>query len=196
MGGVSVKVGDRFAPLFFVSPGQINALIPYETTGTSTEITIVTGPNAQGNTITVDLTPTAPGIFTVLDDQGAILNGADNPPTVAAPEGTFPGSHPARPGDVVVIYASGMGPVTPSLPSGIGSGANGTAIPLLNIAPTVTIGGQTAAIQFAGLAPGFVGLYQLNVVVPSGISTGSAVPVVITTGQGQTSNTATMAVSP
>jgi uncharacterized protein (TIGR03437 family) len=88
-----------------------------------------------------------------------------------------------------------LGPVTPSLPSGIGSGANGTAIPLMNSHPTVRIGGQTAVIQFDGLAPGFVGLYQLNVVVPSGIQTGSAVPVVITTAEGQTSNTAVMAVS-
>ena len=199
LGGVAVKVGSRFAPVFYVSPGQINALIPYETTGTSTQITIVTGSNAQGNTVTVNLTPTAPGIFTVggdREDRGAILNGADFPTaSISAPEGTFPNSHPARPGDVVVIYASGLGPVTPSLPSGIGSGANGTAIPLMNSHPTVRIGGQTAVIQFDGLAPGFVGLYQLNVVVPSGIQTGSAVPVVITTAEGQTSNTAVMAVS-
>jgi uncharacterized protein (TIGR03437 family) len=73
----------------------------------------------------VTLDPTAPGIFTVGGNQGAVLNGTDN--TVAAPPGAFPGSHPARPGDVVVIYASGLGPVTPSLPSGIGSGANGTS---------------------------------------------------------------------
>ncbi len=195
LGGVRVKVGGRFAPVFFASPGQINALIPYETTGSATAITVVTGPNAAGNTVTVNLSPTAPGIFVVggdREDRGAILNGSDN--TVAAPEGVFPGSHPARPGDVVVIYAAGLGPVTPALPSGIASGANGTAIPLLNNFPSVTIGGREAAIQFAGLAPGFVGFYQLNVVVPSG-RTGEAVPVVITTFEGQTSNTVTMAVS-
>jgi len=194
LGGVRVKVGDRFAPVFFVSPGQINALIPYETPVGSVPITIVTGPGAQGNTVTVDLARTAPGIFTVGGDQGAVLNGADNIPTIAAPEGTFPGSHPARPGDVVIIYAAGLGPVTPDLPSGIGSGANGTAIPLLNRHPSVRIGGQTAAIQFDGLAPGFVGLYQLNVVVPADTPAGPAVPVVITSAEGQTSNTATMAV--
>jgi uncharacterized protein (TIGR03437 family) len=195
LGGVSVKVGSRFAPVFYVSPTQINALIPYETPLGPTPITIIPGPNAQGNTVNVTIDPTAPGIFTVggdREDRGAVLNGTDN--TVAAPVGVFPGSRPARPGDVVVIYASGLGPVTPSLPSGIGSGANGTAIPRLNSSPTVRIGGQTAAIQFDGLAPGFVGLYQLNVVVPSGVQAGSAVPVVITTAQGQTSNTATMAV--
>lgn len=196
LGGVRVKVGDRYAPIFFASPGQINALIPYETpTGASVPITIVTGPNAAGSTVTVNLAPTAPGIFTVggdRDDRGAILNGADN--TVAVPAGVFPGSHPAAPGSVVVIYASGLGPVTPSLPSGIGSGANGTTIPVMNDNPIVTIGGQPSSIQFAGLAPGFVGLYQLKVVVPSITVAGSAVPVTITTAQGQTSNIATIAV--
>ena len=195
LGGVRVKVGGRIAPVFFASPGQINALVPYETTGSSTAVTILAGPNAAGNTVTVELGPTAPGIFLVRgdrEDRGAVFNGLDN--TVAAPEGVFPGSRPARPGDVVVLYAAGLGPVTPALPSGIASGANGTAIPLLNNLPSVTIGGREAAIRFAGLAPGSVGLYQLNVVVPSE-PTGNAVPVVITTFEGQTSNTATMAVS-
>ena len=152
-------------------------------------------PQCSRKHVTVELGPTAPGIFLVRgdrEDRGAVFNGLDN--TVAAPEGVFPGSRPARPGDVVVLYAAGLGPVTPALPSGIASGANGTAIPLLNNLPSVTIGGREAAIRFAGLAPGSVGLYQLNVVVPSG-PTGNAVPVVITTFEGQTSNTATMAVS-
>jgi uncharacterized protein (TIGR03437 family) len=196
LGGVGVKVGNRFAPVFFVSPGQINALIPYETPVGPTSVTIIPGPGAAGNTVNITLAATAPGVFTVggdREDRAAVLNGTDN--TVAAPAGVFPGSRPARSGDVVVIYCSGLGPVTPTLPSGVGAGANGTTIPLLSNPPVVRIGGQTAAIQFAGLAPGFVGLYQLNVVVPSGVAAGSAVPVVITTAEGQTSNTAVMAVS-
>ena len=194
MGGVSVKVGDRFAPLFFVSPRQINAMIPFEVTGASAQVTIVTGPNAAGNTLTIPLSATAPGIFLAgTSGQGAILNGTDN--TVAAPSGTFPGSHPARLGDVVVIYSSGLGPVLPALPSGVAAGAGGTTVPTLANPPRVTIGGQQATIQFAGLAPGFVGLYQVNAVVPS-IAANAAAPVQITTSQGQVSNTATIAVSP
>ncbi|OFV96887.1 MAG: hypothetical protein A3H28_10955 [Acidobacteria bacterium RIFCSPLOWO2_02_FULL_61_28] len=196
MGGVSVKVGDRFAPLFFVSPTQINAMIPFEITGASADITVVTGPNAAGNTVTASLSPTAPGIFFVNLEgrqQGAILNGSDN--TLTVPAGS-PLGHPARPGEVVVIFASGLGPVSPVLPSGLAAGAGGTTIPTLTTPPRVLIGGQQATIQFAGLAPGFVGLYQVNAVVPSNTAANPAVPVQITTAQGQTSNLVTIAVSP
>ena len=101
-----------------------------------------------------------------------------------------------------MIFASGLGPVSPALPSGLAAGAGGTTIPTLTIPPRVTIGGQQATIQFAGLAPGFVGLYQVNAVVPSNTAANPAVPVQIVTCsdtaclQGQTSNLVTIAVSP
>src|SRR6185503_19323184 len=63
LAGVSVMVNNRYAPLFFAGPGQINALIPFETTGNSANITVFAGPDAGGNTVTVPLSPTAPGIF-------------------------------------------------------------------------------------------------------------------------------------
>jgi len=207
LGGISVLVGGRNAPLFFTCPGpqscgqdqQINGMIPFEVTGSSVPITIVTGPNAQGTTVNVNLSPTAPGIFSTDSSgngQGAILNGADN--TVTAPSGTFHGSHPAKPGDVIVIYAAGLGPVTPTLPSGLGSGANGTPYPQLVSLPQILIGQQpipAANLQFAGLAPSYVGLYQLNVQLPANVPTGNAVPVEIITAEGQTSNTVTIAVA-
>ncbi|MCH8268017.1 MAG: matrixin family metalloprotease [Acidobacteria bacterium] len=201
MGGVSVKFGDRLAPLFFVSPGQINALVPFELTGSSVDVTILTGPGAAGNTVTVNLSPTAPGIFVVPpNQQGAILNGVEQNQGISslvAPAGSFPNARPARAGEVIVIFASGLGPVSPALPSGVASGANGTAIPVMPNVPQVTIGGLSAPpVLFAGLAPGFVGLYQVNVQVPQGVPTGDAVEVVITTSEGQTSNTATIAVGP
>lgn len=210
LGGVSVKVGDRYAPLFLTCPGpqscgqfqQINGMLPFEVSGPSVPITIEAGPNAAGKTITVTLSPTAPGIFSTDSSgngQGAILNGSDN--RVAAPAGTFPGSHPARPGDVVMIYAAGLGPVNATLPSGLGSGVNGTPFPQLARLPQVQIGGQpipvpAANFQFAGLAPGFVGLYQLNIQLPANVPTGSAVPLQITTAEGQISNTVTLAIGP
>ncbi|MCZ6491277.1 MAG: matrixin family metalloprotease [Acidobacteria bacterium] len=198
MGGVSVKFGDRLAPLFFVSPGQINALVPFELTGSSVDVTILTGPGAAGNTVTVNLSPTAPGIFKVNSaGQGAILNPDGS---LVAPVGSFPSrlpaAQPTRSGEIIVIFASGLGPVSPALPSGVASGANGTAIPVMPNVPQVRIGGQAANVLFAGLAPGFVGLYQVNVQVPQGVPTGDAVEVVITTSEGQTSNTATIAVGP
>ncbi|HWP85047.1 MAG TPA: carboxypeptidase regulatory-like domain-containing protein [Terriglobia bacterium] len=197
LGGVSVKIGNRFAPLFFVSPGQINALVPFEVSGT-VNLQVVTGPGAAGNAVPVTLSPTAPGLFSLKQDgtgQGAILN-ADN--SFVAPAGSVPGAnaHPARPGDVIVIFASGLGAVSPASPSGLDSGAGGTSIPQLLKAPTVRIGGQVAALEFAGLAPTFVGLYQVNARIPATVAPGDNVPVQITTFEGQASNTVTIAVSP
>ena len=201
LGGVSVKVGNRFAPLFFVSPGQIYGLIPFETTGTSVAITVITGPNASGNTVTAELSPTAPGIFSMNSSgsgQGVILNGAETNQgtfSLAAPPGSFPNARPAKPAETVVIFASGLGPVSPAFPSGVAAGVNGTTIPTLVGTPQVLIGGQQATVQSSGLVPGFVGLYRVNAVVPPIAQANSAVPVQIT-AQGQTSNTVTIAVAP
>ena len=201
LGGVSVKIGDRLAPLQFVSPTQINALLPYEVTGSSVPLTVITGPNASGNTVTLNLSPTAPGIISgdgSGSGQGAILNNSDH--THAAPVGYTPVSHPAHPGDVIVIYALGLGTVTPAIPSGAVPGAGGTAAPKLTNLPRVIIGGQTVPSQsilsgYVGLAPPYVGLYQVPIQLPPNIPTGSAVSVQIVTFEGQTSNTVTMAVT-
>jgi uncharacterized protein (TIGR03437 family) len=197
LAGISVKVGDRFAPLFFAGPGQINALIPFEVSG-QVNLQVVTGPRAGGNTLPVTLAATAPGIFATNQqgfEQGAILNNPD--PSFAAPAGSIPGAatRPARRGDVVTIYCSGLGPVTPAIASGVAAGAGGAAIPTLVNPPTVRIGGIIATVEFAGLAPGFVGLYQVNVRVPLNAPIGDAVSVQITTFQGQVSNSVTIAVT-
>lgn len=190
LGGVSVKIGDRFAPLFLVSPTQIIAMVPYEVSGQVT-VQVVTGPRAGGNSVAVDLSPTAPGIFSTNlsgSGQGAILN-ADN--SLAAPGGA---GRPANRGDVVTIYASGLGRVTPALPSGLEAGVGGTTIPTLVNQPTVRIGGQVATVNSASLAAGFAGFYVITAQVPASASTGNNVPVQITTSEGQASNTVTMAI--
>jgi uncharacterized protein (TIGR03437 family) len=87
-------------------------------------------------------------------------------------------AHPARAGDVLVIYCVGLGAVSPPV-------AAGAAAPLSQLSSTVnpttvTIGGVAAQPSFAGLTPGFAGLYQVNVQVPSGVAPGSAIPLVLT----------------
>jgi uncharacterized protein (TIGR03437 family) len=90
---------------------------------------------------------------------------------------------------VVLIYCTGLGAVSPTLLSGTATPNSGT---LYNASlPSVTIGGSNAVVSFAGLAPSFVGLYQINAVVPS--VTGSSLPVIITAGS-VTSNTVIMQV--
>lgn len=206
LGGVSVKIGDRFAPLIFVSPGQIAAVVPFEVSGSSTQMTVVTGPNASGNTVTVNLSPTSPGIFSANQQgtgQGIVLHNPDPDPngTVVAPAGSIPGraTRPIRPGEFMTIYAVGLGPVTPSIPSGLAPVDAGNPLRRLVGPITVRLGGQAvsaANVPFAGLNPNFVGLYQVDVQIPSGVPTGDAVSLQLVTSEGQTSNTVTIAISP
>ena len=100
-------------------------------------------------------------------------------------------STPARIGGFVSIYSTGLGATQPA----VASGERAPTSPLATVItqPTVTIGGQSATVTFAGLAPGFAGVYQVNVQVPTGVTLGDAVAVVLTQG-GFRSNTATIAV--
>jgi len=100
-------------------------------------------------------------------------------------------TNPTTAGAGVLIYCTGLGEVT-NQPA---TGSPGPSDPLAwtTTTPTVTIGGVPADVQFSGLAPGYVGLYQVNVPVPAGLATGPSVPVVISMGAAA-SNTVTMAV--
>ena len=172
---VSVLVGNRLAPLFFVSNGQINAMIPFETVGNSVNVSVVAGANSQSTPVTLQLGSSAPRIFMVPNtDQGAIQNGSRNNVLVDA-------ANPAQAGDVLVIFGTGLGAVTNSPASGVA--ASGNPLSTTIEVPTVTIGGQAAVVEFSGLTSGFVGLYQVNARVPGGLPPGR-VPVVISTSAG------------
>ena len=90
---------------------------------------------------------------------------------------------PATPGALVQFYVNGLGPVTNPQPSG--SPALVSPLSQTTTQPVVTIGGQKATVQFAGLAPGYVGLYQVNAYIPTGLAAGNQ-PITIAIG-GQTS---------
>jgi uncharacterized protein (TIGR03437 family) len=101
-------------------------------------------------------------------------------------------SNPAIAGTTtILIYCTGLGPVT-NQPA-TGSPAPSSPLAETTNQPTVSIGGVTATVSFSGLAPGYVGLYQVNALVPAGVAAGSAVPMTISIG-GATSNTATIVV--
>ncbi|MFN0102864.1 MAG: BACON domain-containing protein [Bryobacteraceae bacterium] len=172
LNGTEVRLGDQILPPLFISEGQLNAQVPYNVTvDTQHQIWVKRG-DAIGVVETVTVSVAQPGIFTKSlrgTGQGAIVK--QDGVTLAEP-GT-----PARRGEVVVIYCSGLGPVTPAVKEGLpapSSPLSGVVNPV-----TVTIGGQQAQVNFAGLAPGFSGLYQINAVVPAGAPTGDAVDVVI-----------------
>ena len=100
-------------------------------------------------------------------------------------------SNPAPPGSIIQIYCTGLGAVTNQPPTG--SQSPGSPLAETTTTPAVSIGGVQATVLFSGLAPGYVGLYQVNALVPKESGVGSAVPVAILMG-GATSNTVTIAV--
>jgi uncharacterized protein (TIGR03437 family) len=161
------------APMVYADQLQTSFLVPYEVAGkTNTQFTIAFN-GIGSNTVTLNVAPAAPGIFTAAGGkgQGAILNqdGSSNS-----------ASNPAAIGSVVVLYATGAGQTDP--PGQDGVLASGTAPkPVLPV--TVEIGGLPAVVQYAGGASGLVsGVIQVNAVVPKGITSGSAVPVTIKVG--------------
>ena len=141
----------------FISPGQINVQIPWEFQGqSSVQMKVTLYGYLWGALYTVPLATYSPGIFAVTDGvNNAVISAAN----------------PAIRGQSIVIYANGLGPVDAAQSSG--DPASATALTRTNTAPTVTLGGSPATLLFSGLTPGSVGLYQVNVAVPSGAPTGT-----------------------
>jgi uncharacterized protein (TIGR03437 family) len=193
LGAASVKINGFDAPVFYSFPSQIGVQIPYELAGQSSASLVLTVAGQSGTPRTIFLSGTAPGIFTLNQagtGQGAIL--IANTDILAAPAGSIPGrtSRPATRGEIITIFCTGLGAVTPALGTGAPAGANTTPAQA-----TVKIDGLDASVQYSGTAPGFVGLYQVNATVPNGSRVANDVTVTVSLG-GQTSNTATLAVGP
>jgi uncharacterized protein (TIGR03437 family) len=189
--GVTVLVGGVAAPLFAVTPRQINFQVPWQLFGqTQTAVTVTSG-DLTSTAITVPVADLAPGIFLLNSSgQGAAL--VANSTSIAASAGTFPGSRPALRGEFLSIYCTGLGPVSDQPATGALAGGNPVSLTTGNT--TASIGGQPATVSFSGLAPGYLGLYQVNVQVPSNAPIGSAVPLTISVG-GKTSNQVTVAIA-
>jgi uncharacterized protein (TIGR03437 family) len=190
LGGVQVLVNNQAAPLFFVNGTQINVQAPFElVAGTPATITVIANGSASAP-VTVSVTAEQPGIFILgsFGNQGTILLAGTG--TLAMPVTPGIPSAPAQGGDYLSIFCTGLGATTPFVPTNTVSPGSPPAT--VNNAVTATIGGLPAMVSFAGLAPGFIGLYQVNVQVPPGVA-GNAVAVFLTQG-GVPSNVATIAV--
>jgi uncharacterized protein (TIGR03437 family) len=189
LGGISVTLGGFPAPLSYVSATQINLQVPWEVSGSDAAMVVTLNGTALPP-FHVSLASAAPGIFTTQSGTGqAIAINSDG--SLAGPEGSIPGVavHPANPGDSLVILATGLGAVTPT----VADGANSldTLRQTVNT-PVVLIGGLTAEVQFSGLSPQFVGVNQINVTVPK-VAAG-VVPLRIMDGT-TTSDSVTIAVA-
>jgi uncharacterized protein (TIGR03437 family) len=192
MAGSVVLVNNLFAPLYYASPTQINFQVPWEAAGKSQASVVVQAGGVSSPAATVKLAAYAPGLFTTNQQgsgQGAVL--VSGTASIAAPIGAFPGSQPAARGSYIELYGTGLGPVTNTPADGGISPVSPLAYTTTNA--TVTVGGVLASVIFAGLAPNFVGLYQVNVQVPQTAPVGGSVPVILTIG-GAVSNSVTIAV--
>lgn len=186
LGQAKVAMGGQVAPFYLASQGQLNVQIPWELTGQTQAATIATVNGVVSNSFNVAIAPFAPGIFSMDASgtgQGAVVNALTG--AVAG------GATPALRGSYVSIYTTGLGAVSNRPPTG--AAALVTPLSVASTTPGVSIGGVNCAVSWAGLAPGFAGLYQINVVVASGVTSGPAVPVVVSMG-GVNSNTVTMGV--
>jgi uncharacterized protein (TIGR03437 family) len=167
---VQVLVNGKPAPVYYTSTGQINFEVPIDAaTGDGTIQVVRNG--TQGNLIYVDINAQVPR-FIVYDGNYAIMT---------TPAGALTGvpSNPVKVGDTIVIYALGLGPTSPPVSSGTASPTS----PLATVPGTtkVCFGVETpffqapcTAPEFVGLTPNFVGLYQVNVKIPSGITSGNS----------------------
>jgi uncharacterized protein (TIGR03437 family) len=181
LAGVSVSVNGQAAPILFATPTQVNFQVPWETALGSAAVTVSVN-GGSSNAVTVPVLGAAPGLFSQSSGQAVVQNSDYSL--------NGPGS-PAKAGSTIMAYLTGSGPVSPTIadgaPTPIGSLIYATS------QSSATIGSSTAQIAFAGLAPGFVGLVQVNVVVPSDLQTGNY-PLSITIGS-ETSNSATISVA-
>lgn len=193
LGTTALTLGGVPVPLIHAFPLQADAQIPWELAGQDqAQLTIVTD-DLNGNVVTVPLARFSPGIYSADGSgtgQGAILiNGTTN---LAAPVNSRYKGQPARRGvDYIDIFATGLGPVTNQPATGAPAPADQLA--RTTTAVSVAIGGVAATVSFAGLAPGWVGLYQVNVLVPASAPAGDAVPVALSIG-GKTANPVTVAI--
>ena len=185
LNGATVQFDAFSAPTLYSSSSQLNLQVPWELQGQSSSQVTVTANSVTSAPQTVAVGTLGTGIFSLgapQGGQGAIANLAGM---------VVDANSPAHAGDYLQIYATGLGAVT-NTPR---TGATAVASPLSSLVdyPTATIGGVPAPLGFAGLAPGFVGLYQVNAQVPPGVAAGDAVPVTLSAG-GLMSNTVTISV--
>jgi uncharacterized protein (TIGR03437 family) len=156
--GVTVTVNGKNAPLYFVSPGQINALVPFATAGPTATIQVQSN-GATSNTVTVPVAATAPGVYSLNQSgsgSGAVLH---------ADFSVVNDANPAVAGETVLIFLTGMGTTNPTVQDGT-AGTSGTLYKsTANVG--IYVGDVAGTVAFNGLAPGFPGLYQINVTLPA-----------------------------
>ena len=196
LGGVRVLINDRPAPVYFVSPNQINFQIPYDIAAGSAVLRVERS-GQLGNPVSMQIGRSVPRLLRLnINDYGIIVN----------QDGSFPipqtpgvNSRPARVGETLVIYALGLGQTEPAVQSGVA--APGSPLARAGGNFRVSFGapgpfGTSAEVVplYVGLTPNFVGLYQINVTIPAESPRGTSVPIALVSEQYGSSNRVTIAI--
>jgi uncharacterized protein (TIGR03437 family) len=160
------------APIYFVSPTQISAVVPFTVPNDGTQLTFTVTNGTASNAVTVYSGPSSPGIFT--QPSGGLGSGA----VLHADFSLVTAASPAKSGETIQVFLTGLGTVT----GNTAAGAAGPANPLATTVLPVDIGiigsdgnFYDGTVTFAGLAPNLGGLYQVNVTLPANLPTGTAV---------------------
>jgi uncharacterized protein (TIGR03437 family) len=151
-----VLVNGEMVPVFFSNGGQLNAQVPFDVPTDRPVTVTVSNAGAQSNAVSLNVRQAGPGIFTYGSNRAVVQN-----PDFSVNSS----SNPAHVGDIVLVYMTGGGPVSPSLSTGVATPSTTLYRAVGEV--SFTIGGVQAETQFFGLTPGFIGLYQANLKVPS-----------------------------
>jgi uncharacterized protein (TIGR03437 family) len=162
LGGVQVLINNRPAPIYYVSSTQIAAIVPFETTAPIAQIQVVNN-QTQSNVVTEFVNATTPGVFT--NPAGGVGYAAAE----HADGSLVTPSNPAQVGETIAVYVTGLGDVFPSISDGSPGVAGSTSNTI-----TAYVNNTAATVAYAGLAPGLVALYQVNVQIPSGVPSGDS----------------------
>jgi uncharacterized protein (TIGR03437 family) len=180
---VSVQVNGVAAPLYYVSPGQINFQVPWATPTAGTVNVAVAVSGGSSNIAAAPVGTAAPGLFYDQVSGAAIVQNTPDYSLNSA-------SNPAPAGSTIVAYLTGSGPVAPAAKDG--TPAPSDTLSWATSVYSAKIGSAAATVSFTGLTPGFIGLAQMNIVVPPTLAPG-VYPLSVTI-DGQTSNSGTIAV--
>jgi len=190
LGGTCLAVNSEPLPLLYVSSTQINAQLPFDATGGGW--LVARSPGGVSNGFPLEVVAAAPSVF-----RSGTAGPVEGLATVFRSSGENYSlvtlSNPIHPKDTLVIYATGMGATSP-LPES-GDAAPAEPLAYATEQPIITIGNMPLEVMYAGLAPGEVGVYQLNAAVPFWISGGLQLPLTISQG-GQSTTVKVRVVTP
>jgi uncharacterized protein (TIGR03437 family) len=179
LGESCLTVNGVALPMLFVSPGQINAQLPFHTDGSA--VMVLRTPGGVSDNYNFTVLPTAPSIFR----SGTAGPETGLPTIVRMRNGELvTPSNPVHPGDQLIIYATGLGNTEPAAEAG--QPAPSDPLPRAIIEAQVTLGGVPLMVDYAGLKAGEIGVYEIDVRVPDRVPEGMDVPLVIMQGGGST----------